>query len=51
MNHKVSQGSVLKPLLFIIFINDLHNAVKYSTVHHFADDKNLLLSKKNTQKI
>ena len=35
-------SSILEPLLFLIYKNDLHVAIKYSEVHHFADDANLL---------
>ena len=40
----VLQGSILGPLLFIIYINDMHNALKNCIVHHFADDTKLLYS-------
>ena len=47
----VPQGSVLEPLLLLIYINDLHNATNYPDMHQFADDTNLLYSSKSLKDI
>ena len=38
----VPEEPVLGPLLFLIYINNSNQALKFCKVHHFADDTNLI---------
>ena len=51
INCGVTQGSVLGPLLFLLHINDLNQAIKFCKVHHFADDTNLLCPSNSIKKL
>ena len=43
------QGSVLGPLLFLLFINDITNAVRFCNIRLFADDTCLFLEVNNRE--
>ena len=51
ITYGVPQDSVLGPLLFLIYINDLNEAIEHLIIHHFADDTNILYSNKSLKKI
>ena len=51
VNCGVSQGSALGPLLFLIYINNLHEAIHHYKVHHFADDTNLFHTNKSVKNL
>ena len=51
INCGVPQGSVLGLLPFLLYINDLNQAIKFCKVHHFADDTNLLRLSNSIKKL
>ena len=51
IKHGVQLGSILGPLLFLVFTNDLHIVSSVLSCILFADDSNLLISGTNHKQI
>ena len=51
INCGVPQGSVLGPLLFLIYINDISRTSNLLQFHSFVDDTSIFYSNKDANKI
>ena len=47
----VPQGSVLGPLPFLVYMNDVENVIKNSKIHLYADDTVIYISGRNKNRM
>ena len=51
INQRLPQGSILGPLLFNIFINDLFLFIENCTLYNYADDNSMSYSSTTLQNV
>ena len=51
VNCGVPQGSILGPLLFLVYINDLPNCLQFPSARQFADDTSITVSGKSIEEM
>lgn len=51
VRYRVPQRSLLEPLLFLLYINDLNQAMRFYKFYHFVDDTNLLYCNKSVNRL